>query len=158
MSNSTVFATRCCTTTYIHIGLRLLGESVVGPSRKALTALQRGPRGIATSAPSQHDGVPVADPRRPRWSEKAAFLPENGHQKVAMFCRKRKPRGPYGVGVNVFRSPKYMRNGAEQCPRGPKTGLNGRKTVRDFVNYFSSSDIWSISINISSTPHLKTSK
>ena len=113
MTNLTIFTTHCCTTTYIHIGLRLLGESVVGPSRKALTARQRGPRGIATSAPSQHDGVLVAEPGGPRCSEKAVFLPENGHQKVAEFCKKRELRGPYWVGVSVFRSLKDMLNGAE---------------------------------------------
>ena len=116
MTNLTIFTTHCCTTTYNHTRLPSLGEGGVEPSRKGLTALQRGPRGIATSAPSQHDGVLVAEPGGPRWSENAVFLPENGHQKVAEFCKKREPRGPYGVGVSVFRSPKDMQNGAEQRP------------------------------------------
>ena len=82
-----VFASCYYTTTYNHTGLPPLGEGGVGPSRKALLALQRGCYCIATAVPLQHDGVPVATPRGPRCSTKPSFWSKNSNQKLADFCK-----------------------------------------------------------------------
>ena len=136
MTNLTVFITHCCTTIYNHTRLHHLGEGGVKPSRKALTALQRGPRGIATSAPSQHDGVPVAMPGGPRWSENAVFLPENGHQKVAEFCKKTRAAGPLrGRSERVSVAKRHAKWGGT-VPERPENRHKRRKNRAEFCKLF----------------------
>ncbi len=61
------------------------------PCNKALPALPRGPRGVATRAPLYCNKAAAATPGGPYGSETVAFQDKNGKQKTAVFFAPDEP-------------------------------------------------------------------
>ncbi len=60
-------------------------------SRKALTALQRRPRGVATGLPSHSNKAAVATPGGPYGRKKEAFSDKNRGQKFGKIFAPKEP-------------------------------------------------------------------
>lgn len=97
-----VFATLCHTVTYNQVLPPFLCKSGLVPRRGAFLALPRGLYCIATAAPLQLNGAAVVTSRSPYCSTKPSFLSFFSHQKLTIFFKNEKPRGPYGIPSSSF--------------------------------------------------------